>query len=300
MDGPPTWRVAHGRSLALNRARAMGVLNVTPDSFSDGGAHDDPDRAASRAHEMVEEGASIIDVGGESTRPGAARVPEEAQLARTIPVIERLVGAGVEALISIDTTRSAVAREALRAGAHIVNDVSSGEDDAGMLALASETGAGVVLMHRLVPPGRDSFSHSYETDPVYEGGVVASVGEYLRRRASAALEAGVVRESIVLDPGLGFGKSVAQNYELIAGSGALLDPGYPLLGAASRKSFIGKATGQSIASARVEGSVAVSVAQYLSGVRLFRVHDVGAQVRALAVASSIEGAQRSGETVRGV
>jgi dihydropteroate synthase len=281
--------VAHGHRLSLDRPRIMGILNVTPDSFSDGGEHEDPDSAVARALEMRDEGASIIDVGGESTRPGAKRIDEDEQIARTAPVIERLIAGGFDGLISIDTTRARVARAAVEAGAHIVNDVSSGTDDEGMLSVASETGAGIVLMHRLLPPEKDSFSHAYAKDPVYEGGVVACVCGYLKDRADAALRAGVAGESIVLDPGLGFGKSVAQNYTLIAGAGELLSLGYPVLSAASRKSFIGAVTGVETASERLEGSLAVTSAQCLSGVRLFRVHDVLAHARVLAVCGAIAG-----------
>lgn len=288
--------MAHGRRLSLDRARIMGILNVTPDSFSDGGEHDDPDRAVARAMTMREEGAEIVDIGGESTRPGAERVDESEQIARTVPVIERLVAEGFDGLISIDTTRARVARAAVEAGAHIVNDVSSGTDDEGMQGVASETGAGIVLMHRLLPPEQDSFSHAYAKDPVYEGGVVACVREYLRDRASAAMEGGIEEGAIVLDPGLGFGKSVAQNYELIAGAGELLSTGFPILSASSRKSFIGAVTGVEIASQRVDGSLAVTSAQYLSGVRLFRVHDVRAHARALSVCGAIDDAGVREET----
>jgi len=239
---PPIWSLAHRVRLALDEPVVMGILNVTPDSFSDGGAHNDVRRAVDGAIEMQREGARIIDIGGESTRPGAERISEEEQISRTRPVIERLVGDGFDGIISIDTTRASVAREALDAGVHIVNDVSAGEEDGAMFPLIAEHGAGVILMHRRLPPTEDSYSDRYDSEPVFEGGVVESVRGYLADRARVAMDAGIDSSAIAIDPGLGFGKSVEQNLELVSEIGVFLDSGFPVLSAASRKSFIGKIT----------------------------------------------------------
>ena len=287
MTGTPAWPVAHGRTLPLDRPRLMGVLNVTPDSFSDGGEHARVGDAVARAHEMRAQGADIVDIGGESTRPGAARVSADEQIERTIPVIQRLARDGFDGLISIDTTLEEVARRAIDEGAHILNDVSGGNEDAGMLPLASSTGAGLVLMHRATTPERDSFSNEYERKPAYDGGVTKSVRTELERSARRAIDAGVERERIVIDPGLGFGKSVEQNYELIRETPRLMELGFPVLSASSRESFLGAVTGQEIASERLEGTLAVSLAHARMGVRLFRVHDVAPHARAFAAYSSI-------------
>jgi dihydropteroate synthase len=263
----------------------MGVLNVTPDSFSDGGAYQDPAAATEHALAMIEQGACIVDVGGESTRPGAQRVPHGEQIARTVPVIERLRQRS-DVLISIDTTSSRVAEAALDAGATIVNDVAAGTEDERVLALAAERGCGVVLMHRLVPPDADSYSDQYVRPPDY-GDVVAAVRQFLETRCRAAMACGVDPAAIVIDPGLGFGKTVEQNYELIRRAGELVGIGHPVLSAASRKSFVGALTGAAEPDRRVIGSTAVSVIHWLAGVRLFRVHDVAAHREALAVAAGI-------------
>lgn len=296
MAGAAHWRVAHGRSLALDAPTLMGVLNVTTDSFSDGGAHNHLDSAIRRAFEMREQGAAIIDIGGESTRPGAERVERDEQVARTIPVIEQLLREGFDGLISIDTTDSAVAERALDAGAHIVNDVSAGGDDPGMIPLAAKAGAGIVLMHRRAAPVHDSFSDAYAQEPEYEGGVVHAVRAFLSARVDESLATGVAHEGIVIDPGLGFGKSVEQNYQLIRAVPALRSLGFAVLSASSRKSFIGAITGQATPSDRVAGTLAISVAQFLAGVRLFRVHDVAAHAHALAVAAALEPAANPRET----
>ncbi len=286
---PHLWQLAHGRELPLDRARIMAVLNATPDSFSDGGQHFDPPAAIARARRCLAEGASIIDVGGESTRPGAQRVTAAEQIRRTLPVIEVLARDG-EALLSIDTTRSEVARAAIDAGAHIINDVSAGAEDAEMFALAADSGAGLILMHRLHPPEADSYSDRYASPPRY-GDVAEEVKAWLLARADAALAAGVRRGQIVLDPGLGFGKTVEQNFDLIAAVSEWHAIGYPVLSAASRKSFIGRVTGVEEPAARVFGSVAVSVAHFLGGLRLFRVHDVAAHREALDAAARIAGSR---------
>lgn len=265
----------------------MAILNVTPDSFSDGGLLTSTDDAVSAAQRAIDQGADMLDVGGESTRPGAVSVSEEEQINRVVPVIEAIRSAGIECPISVDTTRSAVANAAIDAGADAVNDVSACTDDNAMLPLIAERGAGVILMHRLCSPRDDSWSDRYGQSPDYPGGVASCVLAFLIERAEAALAAGIDPSAIAIDPGLGFGKTVAQNFELIAGSGSFVQTGYPVLGAASRKSFLGAVTGVENPADRVAASVAVSVAQRLSGVQLFRVHDVQAQSRGLRTADAV-------------
>jgi dihydropteroate synthase len=283
------WRIGRARSLPLDQPRIVGVLNVTPDSFSDGGNHSTHQSAIDAALQMKDRGACMIDVGGESTRPGAQPVSAAEQIRRTIPVIEgvrRIASAG-ELLISIDTTSAEVARAALDAGADVINDISAGRDDEHMLPLAAARGCGLVLMHRRTAPQRDSYSDQYSIAPDYGGDVVEFVKNFLRERRDAAIAAGVNPDAIVLDPGLGFGKSLSQNYEIIRRVRELFSLNCPVLSAASRKSFIGAITGVPEPAHRVMGSVAVSVAQYLQGVRLFRVHDVAPHREALAVAAAI-------------
>lgn len=263
----------------------MGVLNVTPDSFSDGGSFASVTQAVGRALGMIDDGACIIDVGGESTRPGAAPVSADQQIARTRPVIEQLRRTG-DVLISIDTTSSVVAEAALDGGADIINDVSAGQDDERMFTLAAQRGCGLVLMHRLTSPAQDSYSDQYAQNPTYED-VVATVCEFLVRRCEAATSLGVDHVAITIDPGLGFGKSTEHNFQLIRRTNEIVQLGFPVLSAASRKSFIGAVTEVSTPSQRVLGSTAVSVAQWLGGVRLFRVHDVAAHREAIAVAAAI-------------
>lgn len=281
------WQVGPARRLRLDRACIMGILNVTPDSFSDGGRFTSAEDVADAARRLVEEGADMLDVGGESTRPGAERIDADEQIRRVVPAISAIRARGVDVPISVDTTRASVARAALDAGADAINDVSGAQEDDAMLALAAQRGAGLILMHRLRPPDADAYSHSYTTDPEYEGGVVAAVVDYLSARARAAQKAGVDRAAIALDPGLGFGKTVDQNYLLIARGAAISALGFPVLAAASRKSFIGVASGVETSSERLSGSIAASVAQRLGGANIFRVHDVGSQAEAIRVADRI-------------
>jgi dihydropteroate synthase len=241
------WRIAPDLELDLCAPQMMGILNVTPDSFSDGGQFISVDDAVRQAEYMMGQGAAIIDVGGESTRPGAERIGVNEQVRRVVPVIES-IRTRTDIPISIDTTLAAVASAALDAGAMIINDVSAGlEDDA---------------------------------DPDYGGDVVGSVQSWLLGRADAATQAGIHPAAICLDPGLGFGKSVAQNWQLIAHTHALLEMGYPLLVAASRKSFIGAVTNAVAPADRLQGSLAVTAFQVAAGARLLRVHDVGPHVQA--------------------
>jgi dihydropteroate synthase len=194
-----SWRIVGGQFIALDRPRIIGILNVTPDSFSDGGLHADPRAATDAAVRMIDEGAAVIDVGGESTRPGAQRVDADEQVRRTAPVIESILRARPDAVVSIDTTLAAVARTALDAGAAIINDVSAGADDPAILPLAGERGCGLILMHRRLRPEADSYSGRYASPPVYED-VVASVAAFLSERASAAIAAGVDSSAVVVDP----------------------------------------------------------------------------------------------------
>lgn len=267
----------------------MAILNVTPDSFSDGGSYGDAGEAAGAGYRFADAGADIIDVGGESTRPGAERVGAGEQIRRVVPVVERLRAALPEHVaISVDTTLSAVARAALDAGADAVNDVSAGTEDEEMFALVASRCAGLVVMHRLRPPPEDRYSDRYDEPPRY-GDVVREVAGFLRDRAARAEEAGVARESICVDPGLGFGKTVDQNLELIARTGEIAALGYPVLSGISRKSFVGRVSGLgdgSPARSRVSGSVALSVVHRVNGASVFRVHDVGAHVEALRAADA--------------
>lgn len=284
------WALSRGRTLALDRPRLIAILNVTPDSFSDGGTHAAPDQALAFARRCLDDGADMLDIGGESTRPGAQPVHAAEQARRVVPVIVALRRARIDAPISVDTTSASVARAALDAGADAVNDVSAGHDDPEMLALVSARSCGVVLMHRRALPALERFSDRYDAPPDYaasQGGVVGVVRSFLESRRRAALDAGIDPARIVLDPGLGFGKSVQQNIELIARVRELMGLGAPILSAASRKSFLGSISGASDPASRAPASIAVSVAQALAGVRLFRVHDVAAHAQALGVAHAL-------------
>lgn len=266
----------------------MAILNATPDSFSDGGEHLDPSSAVRSATGFVRDGADMLDVGGESTRPGADRVSVADQIARVVPVIRAVRAAGIGVPISIDTTLSEVAHAALEAGADAINDVSGGDEDPAIIDLAASAGCGLVLMHRLRPPDADAYSDQYAhgDEPVYTD-IVAEVASALASRAEDAVSRGVAPASIVLDPGLGFGKTVEHNLALTRARAGVLGGGFPLLGAASRKSFVGRAsmadceTDPPGPSDRLGASIAFSLAQLDRGVRLFRVHDVRAQASAL-------------------
>jgi dihydropteroate synthase len=257
----------------------MGVVNVTPDSFSDGGLYLDPEAAISHGRELVGEGAAILDVGGESTRPGAEPVVAEEELARVAPVIAGLAGAGAE--ISIDTSKATVAAAALDAGANVVNDVTALRGDPEMAALCADRGATVVLMHMLGTP------RTMQSDPRYDD-VVDDVRAFLAGRIEAAVAAGVAEERIWVDPGIGFGKTAAHNHELLRRLGELRPLGRPLVVGTSRKSFIGAVDG-SAAQERIGGTIASSILAAAEGADVLRVHDVAAVAQALAVASAILG-----------
>jgi len=285
----PAWRVSGARTLRLDRPRLLAILNVTPDSFADGGRLPTPAHAADAARRAVDEGADAIDLGAESTRPGAARVEEREQVRRAAPAIEEIRAAGIAVPISIDTTRAAVARAALDAGADAINDVSGGTDDPGLPALAAERRAGLVLMHRATVPERDRYSDRYSATPEYPGGVVAAVLAALRDARDRAHAAGVAHDALVLDPGLGFGKSVEQCLELIRATPDLGALGAPVLSALSRKSFVGRVSlgRDSDPGERLAGTLALSVLHHRAGARLFRVHDVAPHREALDAAAAL-------------
>ncbi|MBA2490369.1 MAG: dihydropteroate synthase [Gammaproteobacteria bacterium] len=262
----------------------MGILNATPDSFSDGGLYVDVETAVAQALAMAVQGADIIDVGGESTRPGAARVPAPEQLLRVQSVIERLhreLPAHVR--ISIDTTLSEVAVAALRAGASIINDISAGRDDTAMFAMAREHSAELVLMHMLGTPENMQDNPSY-TD------VVADVSVFLQARAQTAEAAGVLREKIILDPGLGFGKTREHNLSLIAHLEKFAALDYRILLGASRKRFMGSVLNVQIPAELVPATCAATALGVMAGVSIFRVHDVAANRQAADVAWGVRNA----------
>jgi dihydropteroate synthase len=261
--------------------RVMGILNVTPDSFSDGGHFTDVPRAVEHGLAMEREGASIIDVGGESTRPGAEPVSARDELERVVPVIEGLRAAGLEATISIDTSKAAVAEAALDAGAEIVNDVSALRADAAMGPLVAARNVPCVLMHMLGEP------RTMQRDPRYED-VVGEVRAFLQERLRAALDAGIAEERIWLDPGIGFGKTVEHNLSLLRELPRLTELGRPLVIGTSRKSFLGKLTGRDFAGLAA-ATVATSVLAYERGARVFRVHDVAPTRDALVVCAATVG-----------
>jgi len=252
---------------------------VTPDSFSDGGLYLDPEAAVAHGRELAEEGAEVLDVGGESTRPGAEAVSVEEELRRVVPVVEGL--RELEARVSVDTSKVRVAAAALDAGAEIVNDVTALRGDPEMAALCAERGCGVVLMHMLGTP------RTMQDDPHY-GDVVAEVKAFLAERLEAAVAAGIPEEGIWLDPGIGFGKTLDHNTELLRRLGELRELGRPLVVGTSRKSFIGRLDGAP-ASERLGGTIASSLLAAANGVEVLRVHDVAAVRQALAVAKAILG-----------
>ena len=254
----------------------MGVVNVTPDSFSDGGRFLDPAAAVADGRRLAGEGAAILDVGGESTRPGADPVPVAEELARVVPVIEGLAGSG--ARVSVDTMKLDVARAALAAGARYVNDVSAFRHDPGMAALVAESGAECCLMHMLGEP------RTMQVAPRYDD-VVDDVRAFLEERLAFAVAAGIAEDRITLDPGIGFGKTIEHNLALLRGLPTLARLGRPLVVGVSRKSFLGRITGRDAAD-RVAATVAANVVAYGHGARVFRVHDVAAVEDGLAVAAA--------------
>jgi dihydropteroate synthase len=259
----------------------MGVVNVTPDSFSDGGLFLDADAAVEHGMRLTAEGADILDVGGESTRPGADSVAEDEELRRVVPVIERLARDG-RARLSIDTTKVAVARPALDAGASLVNDVSAFRFDPGMAALVAETGVGCCLMHMLGEP------RTMQEDPRYDD-VVSEVKAFLEERLAFAVSEGVDEERVWLDPGIGFGKTVEHNLELLRRLDEIVAIGRPVVIGTSRKSFLGKLAGGRPADERLPGTIATNVMALERGASVFRVHDVAPVADALAIAAATVG-----------
>jgi dihydropteroate synthase len=275
------WELSGGRRLELGpRAELVGVLNVTPDSFSDGGRFLDAKRAVEHGLRMASEGAAVIDVGGQSTRPGSAEVSPGEELDRVLPVIEGLRAAG-DAVISVDTYRAEVARRALEAGADIVNDISAFRFDPGMLELLAESGAPAVAMHIQGTP-RDM-----QADPRYDD-VVAEVRDHLADALERARRAGVDPSRVAVDPGIGFGKTVEHNLLLLRRLPRLRELGSPVLVGASRKSFIGRVLDLEVGE-RLEGTLAVSALAAAAGADLIRVHDVAANLRAVRMAEAVAG-----------
>lgn len=277
-----TWRC--GRfELSLGRPLVMGILNVTPDSFSDGGLHDGPLAALQHGRAMIADGADIIDIGGESTRPGSDEVMPAAEISRVRPVLTALVR-DFDKPVSVDTRHAECARACMDAGASIINDVS-GFRDTAMVDLAAGCDAGVVVMHMQGEP------KTMQAAPVYAD-VVTEVRDYLAAQAAMLEDAGVARGRIAIDPGLGFGKTTADNLELLRRLPEIVALGYPVVIGASRKRFIGELTGEQVPSRRVQGSVTAAGWSVLHGADIVRVHDVRETVQALGTWSAIEGGAR--------
>jgi dihydropteroate synthase len=258
--------------------RLMGIVNVTPDSFSDGGRYLDPRAAIEHGLKLEAEGAAILDIGGESTRPGAEPVPAEVELRRVVPVIEGLVSAGARAQISVDTSKASVAAAALAAGATLVNDVSAFRADPAMAVVVARERADCCLMHMLGAP------RTMQHDPHYED-VVSQVREFLAQRVAFAVGAGVPERRIIVDPGIGFGKTGVDNLELIARLQELTTIGAPVMIGTSRKSFLGRLTDRET-DQRLAGTIATNVLAYERGARVFRVHDVAPVHDALKVTAA--------------
>ena len=268
--------VARKSIFRASRTLIMGVVNVTPDSFSDGGLYFDPDAAIARALRLIEDGADILDIGGESSRPGADPVDEVEELRRVVPVV-RALAQSTSVPLSIDTMKPGVAAEALRAGAHIVNDIG-GLRDPEILGVTAQAGAAAVIMHMRGTP------RTMQNDPVYAD-VVADVRAFLAERIAAAHAAGI--EDVAVDPGIGFGKTAAHNFELLRRLEEFHALGCPLLIGPSRKSFLGALRGQESSKQRLEGTLAAVVIAAMKGCAIVRVHDVAECRRALAVADAV-------------
>ena len=271
------FQVTHWAGLSLEQPHVMGILNVTPDSFSDGGKFDHIDTALAQAQLMVAQGASIIDVGGESTRPGAAEVSVSEEIERVRPVIEALDAQGV--LVSIDTRKPAVMQAAAAAGANLINDVTGLTGDPQSMAVALDLNLPVCVMHMQGEPKTMQAAPSYTDAP-------AEVFEFLVGQAEALMRGGMIADKICLDPGIGFGKTLDHNMQIMARLDELVDAGWPVLLGASRKSFISKLTGAPV-DQRLGGSLAAVLAGFGAGVSVFRVHDVAETVQALHVAAAI-------------
>ncbi len=272
------FRARHFTSTFPRPALIMGVVNVTPDSFSDGGQFLDAGRAVARGLELVEQGAEILDVGGESTRPGAEPVSETEELRRVIPVVKKLAGR-VKVLVSIDTTKPGVARAALQAGAGIVNDVAANRDDDAMWRIVAEAGAGYICTHMQGTP------QTMQANPVYAD-VVTEVGDFFRERLRRLNASGVKFDQVVLDPGIGFGKTLEHNLQLLARLRSFTNIQRPLLLGVSRKGFIGKLLGPDV-TARLPASLACACLAVEAGVQIIRAHDVAETVQAVRMTEAM-------------
>ena len=267
-----------GQRLGLDRPLLMGIVNVTPDSFFDGGRFCDPQRAVAHALRLVEEGADLLDIGAESTRPGALPVDEQEERRRLVPVVTAVAKA-VSVPISVDTSKAEVARAAIDAGAIMVNDVTALRGDSAMVDVVAQAGAGLVLMHMQGTP------HTMQHAPRYDD-VVGEVAQFLAERVRFAIDHGVAKDRIVVDPGIGFGKTLVHNLDLLANLRVFTELGYPLLVGPSRKGFIGQLTDQSVEEREwgTAGVVALAVEQ---GANILRVHDVGPMKDVVKVAVAI-------------
>ena len=273
---PPPALKCRGRELDFDRVRIMGVLNTTPDSFSDGGEFFDLKMAIERVARMTEEGADVIDIGGESTRPGSRGVDEAEEIRRVIPILD-LMSMSEGPLVSVDTSKVGVARAALEAGVHIINDVT-GLRDPRMRAVIAESGAAAIAMHMKGEP------HTMQNDPVYDD-LMSELSGYLRESARWALRDGI--SSVLIDPGVGFGKSWDHNLEILRQMGELRDIGHPLVVGVSRKAFIGAITGVEAAEKRLIGSKVAEAFAVVGGADMIRTHDVGAAVEAVRMGEAI-------------
>jgi dihydropteroate synthase len=273
------WKIADQTIDFSRGALIMGVLNVTPDSFSDGGEFFDRDKAVEHAVQMAAEGAAILDIGGESTRPGSESVPEDEELRRVIPVIDG-IRLATDALISIDTAKASVARAALDAGASIINDITGGRADETMMPLAAERGAAFIIMHMQGTP------RTMQKAPHYDD-VVREMGEFFRQQYTRALECGIEPMAIAFDPGIGFGKTLEHNLELLRNLPRLRIDDRPLVVGVSRKSFLGKVINSSDISDRIAPTIAMTALLRERGADVLRVHDVKANVQALRATEAL-------------
>lgn len=273
------WQTSRRTFDLASRGVIMGIVNVTPDSFSDGGTFGQTDAAVAHGLRLAAEGAEILDIGGESTRPGAVAVSADEEQRRVLPVIAKLAAA-TNVAMSIDTSKAIVARAALQAGAEIINDVTALQGDPDMTTVAAETGAGVILMHMRGTP------RTMQQDPAYEN-VVTEVADFLRERVAAAKAAGLSKDHIAIDPGIGFGKTVEHNLQLIAGLQTFAALGSPVVLGASRKSFLATAAGGQEMTDRDLPTAVLTALGYGLGARLFRVHAVRPNLQALRLAEAL-------------
>jgi dihydropteroate synthase len=279
MKAHRTWKFLD-REFHFEKPMVMGILNVTPDSFSDGGTYSEVDSALNRAMAMVAQGATIIDIGGESTRPGSSTVSADEELSRVLPIISAL-RSQTDALISIDTRKANVAREAIAAGVAIVNDISAGNHDPDMLPLVANSGVGYIMMHMQGTP------LSMQLNPRYED-LLSEVHEFFEVRIADAVQAGISKDQIILDPGIGFGKTLEHNLVLLSNMNALRCHDRPLLLGASRKSFIAMLDNSDVEN-RLGGSLAAVLSATQQGVEMYRVHDVAETVQAIHIFTAIQG-----------